>query len=240
VVAMVQAVLKPINGLLSIGVVRVNDEAHLKQTFDEVTGMMEGMYLSKDGSMGQIAKGGTMPEGSHILKCEVRVVCLIKESMNRREQRQVPIGLEGPKFGIRVYDLKAGARHCSCGFCSSHKGSHKPIRARRADVALVQVHCPAASVCVPLPPLPQMMTMRRCRGGDLSRLTLHPQRSYESARSFTQCPLLNAPAVTCVIKLNAAHENLPASIIAGKQTTRGGCGSGPHIPMADERLPPLT
>lgn len=67
-----QAVLKPINGLLSIGVVRVNDSNHLRKVYKDVIGMMDGMYLSKDGKMGQMGKDGSMPDGAHPLKCQVR------------------------------------------------------------------------------------------------------------------------------------------------------------------------
>jgi len=65
------AVLKPINGLLSIGVVRVNDSNHLRKVYKDVIGMMDGMYLSKDGKMGQMGKDGSMPDGAHPLKCQM-------------------------------------------------------------------------------------------------------------------------------------------------------------------------
>merc|ERR1719183_273744 len=63
--------LRPGEGLLSIGVVRVNDEMHFRQVFNDVTAMMDGMFLNKDGAMGQLRPGETMPEGAKPLKCQM-------------------------------------------------------------------------------------------------------------------------------------------------------------------------
>jgi len=65
------AVLKPIEGLLSIGVVRVNDLQHLIKTYTEVTDLMDGMYMSRDGQMGQVPKGSSLPKGAAMLKCQM-------------------------------------------------------------------------------------------------------------------------------------------------------------------------
>ena len=67
-----QAVLKPIEGLLSIGVVRVDTESHLHKVFSDVTKQMDGMYMTKDGAMACLHPGETMPQGANPLRCKVR------------------------------------------------------------------------------------------------------------------------------------------------------------------------
>eukprot|EP00959_Pyramimonas_sp_CCMP1952_P153768 3217182-Pyramimonas_sp.AAC.2 len=63
--------MKPINGLLSIGVVRVNDAADLEEKFAEVDAVMEDTFLTKDGNMGKISEcGGVLPKGAQPLKCQ--------------------------------------------------------------------------------------------------------------------------------------------------------------------------
>jgi hypothetical protein len=66
-----QAVLKPIEGLLSIGVVRVESETHLRKVFQDVTEQMEGMYMTRDGGMASIKPGEKLPAGAHALKAKV-------------------------------------------------------------------------------------------------------------------------------------------------------------------------
>lgn len=36
------------------------------QVFNDVTAMMDGMFLTKDGAMGQLRPGETMPEGAKV------------------------------------------------------------------------------------------------------------------------------------------------------------------------------
>jgi len=68
------AVMKPINGLLSIGVVRVENEAALEKTFVDTEALMTDTYLTKDGDMGRVSQnGGVTPEGAKPLKCELMV-----------------------------------------------------------------------------------------------------------------------------------------------------------------------
>ena len=58
-----QAVMKPINGLLSIGVIRVENQQALAKTFADTDALMADSYLDKDGNMGRIStSGGIMPE----------------------------------------------------------------------------------------------------------------------------------------------------------------------------------
>jgi hypothetical protein len=55
--------MKPINGLLSIGVIRVENQQALAKTFADTDALMTDSYLDKDGNMGRIStSGGIMPE----------------------------------------------------------------------------------------------------------------------------------------------------------------------------------
>lgn len=65
--------LKPAVGLLSIGVVRVNDEEHLLDTYKETEAVMADTFLTKDGAMGKLSDcDGVLPRGASPLNCAVR------------------------------------------------------------------------------------------------------------------------------------------------------------------------